>query len=234
VESKVSVIDRAIKEERRSLSEHESKGLLKSFGIPVTREIEVSRREDLGEAIRVVGLPLVMKVSSHLATHKFERGYVRVDIRSMEEARQAFDEVMTAAEAIGGRVLVQEMLRGKRELALGLIRDRQFGPCVMFGIGGIFTEFLNDVAFRVAPLEKRDALEMMYEIRSHGILGEVRGLPAADVERLAEILVRLGEIGLEESRIQEIDLNPVILVGNDPVAADALVVLIDTPDEPYR
>jgi len=122
-------------------------------------------------------------------------------------------------------VLVQEMIKGQRELVVGLTRDPQFGPCVMFGLGGIFTEILKDISFRVAPLEKHDALEMMREIKGHKILDAVRGMPAADIDALADILIAVGRIGLENDDVKEIDINPLILQGSKPVAVDALVVL---------
>jgi acetyl-CoA synthetase (ADP-forming) len=108
---------------------------------------------------------------------------------------------------------------------IGLTRDEQFGPCVAFGLGGIFTEILRDVSFRVAPFNREDALEMMREIRGRRILEAVRGLPEADTEQLAEILVRLGSLGLENDRIREVDCNPVILQGADPVVVDASIIL---------
>ena len=107
----------------------------------------------------------------------------------------------------------------------GLTRDPQFGPCVMFGLGGIFTEVLRDAAFRVAPLEKRDALEMMQEIKAHKILEAVRGMAPVDKDMLAEILIAVGQIGVENEMIKEIDINPVIITDGKPVAVDALVVL---------
>ncbi len=122
-------------------------------------------------------------------------------------------------------ILVQEMIKGKRELVIGLIRDPQFGPCVMFGLGGIFTEILKDVSFRLAPLEKRDALEMMDEIKAHKILDAVRGMGAIDRELLSKMLINVGKIGVENDAIKEIDINPVIISGSRPVAVDALVVL---------
>jgi len=122
-------------------------------------------------------------------------------------------------------VLVQEMVKGQRELVIGLTRDPQFGPCVMFGLGGIFTEILKDISFRVAPLEKRDALEMMREIKGQKILEAVRGMPAADLDMLAELLINVGRIGLENEQIKEIDINPVIISGSKPVAVDALIIL---------
>ena len=117
------------------------------------------------------------------------------------------------------------MIRGQRELVVGLTRDPQFGPCVMFGLGGIFTEILKDSAFRVAPLDKHDALDMMQEIKSRKILDAVRGLEAVDRELLADILIKVGQIGIENENIKEIDINPVIISKGKPVAVDALVIL---------
>ena len=146
-------------------------------------------------------------------------------IRSDKEARVAFEEVMANMDGTEKAVLVQEMVKGQRELVIGLTRDVQFGPCVMFGLGGIFTEILKDISFRIAPLEKRDALEMMREIKGHKILEAVRGMEAADQDILAKMLITVGRIGLENERIKEIDINPVIISGSKPVGVDALVVL---------
>ena len=213
----MEIIEKALKEGRTTLSEYESKQVLASYGIPVTRELIVDNVQDLINAIREIGYPLVLKGCSSGIAHKTEKGLIRVDIRNEEEAKAAFEEI---AANIGAEdaILVQEMVKGQRELAIGLTRDPQFGPCVMFGLGGIFTEILKDISFRVAPLEKRDALEMMREIKGHKILGAVRGMPAADVDMLAEILINVGRIGLENEAVKEIDINPVIISGSRPVA----------------
>ena len=150
---------------------------------------------------------------------------IRVDIRNEQEAMVAFQEIMNEVKDDDGTVLVQEMVKGERELVVGLTRDVQFGPCVMFGFGGILTEILKDISFRVAPVERQDALEMMQEIKARKILEAVRGLPAADLDQLADILIKIGNIGLEQDSVGEIDINPVILAGSRPVAVDALVVL---------
>jgi acyl-CoA synthetase (NDP forming) len=122
---------------------------------------------------------------------------VHIDIRNEEEAVVTFKEIINKVKDHGGTVLVQEMIKGRRELAIGLIRDDQFGPCVMFGLGGIFAEVLKDISFRVAPIEKCDALDMMYEIKARRILGAMRGIPAADLDQIADILIKVGTIGLE-------------------------------------
>jgi acyl-CoA synthetase (NDP forming) len=117
------------------------------------------------------------------------------------------------------------MVKGKQELVVGLINDPHFGPCVMFGLGGIFAEILKDVSFRVAPLDPYDVLDMINEIKGHKILGAVRGMEAVDINILTDILITIGKIGMENENIKEIDINPLIISGNKPVAVDALVVL---------
>jgi acetyl-CoA synthetase (ADP-forming) len=222
----VDVIENALQEKRHALSEHESKELLRAYGIPVTREKEAVNQQQFEENIREIGFPLVVKASGPRLSHKTERGLVHVDIRSEAEALAAYREVMSKIEADDdATVLVQEMVIGKRELVVGLTRDLQFGPCVMFGLGGIFTEILKDISFRVAPIEKRDALDMMQEINARKILKAVRGMPPADLDQLSEILITVGSIGLEQESIKEIDINPIILSGSRPIAVDALVVL---------
>ncbi len=225
------IISKALSEGRATLSEHESKRLIAAYGIPITREIEIEELDDLTAATREIGYPLVMKGCSPDVTHKTEKGLVRVGIRQDEEARAAFISLKKAMGVSKGTILVQEMVQGERELLMGLTRDLQFGPCVMFGLGGIFTEILRDVSFRVAPLEKLDAMEMMGEIKGYNVLGSIRGLPMADKDALAKMLIDLGKIGLENMEIKEIDINPVILRGSKPIAADALVVLRENPHE---
>ena len=220
-----AIVEKALREGRKTLSEYESKEFLRSYGIPATRESLVHTREECTKAAHAIGYPLVLKACSPQLAHKTEKGLVRLDLRSNQELILAFDDLMSRMEGNEKSILVQELIKGTRELVAGMTRDPQFGPCVMFGLGGIFTEILKDIAFRVAPLEKRDALDMTQEIKAHKILGAVRGMPAADMDLLCDILVKVGEIGLENESIQEIDINPLILSGAKPVAVDALIVL---------
>jgi acyl-CoA synthetase (NDP forming) len=221
----MEIIETALREGRTALSEHESKVLLASYQIPVTREMLAGTRDELISATQEIGFPVVIKACSPEISHKTEKGLIRIDIRNDDEALQAYDDITAGMGGSKGAVLVQELVKGERELVIGLIRDPQFGPCVMFGLGGIFTEILKDVSFRLAPLEERDALEMMGEIKAHKILDAVRGMEAADRGILTEMLITVGKIGLENDAIKEIDMNPVIISGSRPVAADALVVL---------
>ena len=191
----MQIINNALKEGRTTLTEYESKQVLASYDLPVTREKLVSSLEDLLKAAEQIGYPLVIKGSSAEIAHKTETGLIRVDVRNDEESTLAFRELSAAMNGAGdGAVLVQQMVKGQRELVVGLTRDAQFGPCVMFGLGGIFTEILKDTVFRVAPLEKQDALEMMHEIRANKILEEIRGMAAVDKDVLAEMLMTVGRI----------------------------------------
>ncbi|MDY6852082.1 MAG: acetate--CoA ligase family protein [Thermodesulfobacteriota bacterium] len=221
----MNIVDEAVKKGKTALSEYESKEVLASYRIPVTKEILVADKKELAKATQDIGYPLVLKGCSSDIAHKTEKNLIQVDIRDDQEAGAAFDDIMANMSGSDGAVLVQEMVKGKRELVVGLTRDPQFGPCVMFGLGGVFTEILKDVSFRVAPLEKRDALEMMEEIQGHKILDAVRGMEAVDKDLMAEILINVGRIGLENDSVKEIDINPLIISAGQPVAVDALFVL---------
>ena len=221
----MEIIQKVLGEGRHVLSEYESKLLLAQYGIPVTREIVVEDETDLISAARDIGYPLVLKGCSSEISHKTETNIIQLDIRTDEEATTAFRQIKANMNGRPGGVLVQEMIRGQRELMAGLTRDPQFGPCVMFGLGGIFTEILKDVSFRLAPLKHVDALDMMQEIKGRKILEAVRGMEPVDADMLAQVLIRLGDIGVENDPIKEIDINPLIIRGGKPVAVDALVVL---------
>jgi succinyl-CoA synthetase beta subunit len=221
----MSIIELAQKRGAQTLSEHDSKQFLSEYGIPVTREI-LARSE--GEAVRAaaeIGYPVVLKGSGEALTHKSELDLVAVDLRDETEVRRSFQRFRAHPQAKVDEVLVQQMVKGERELVVGLTRDRSFGPCVMFGLGGIFTEILRDTCFRLAPLTHAEAMEMLGEIRAKKILDAVRGKPAADREALAQILVAIGQIGVDWPQVREIDINPIKLQGSNPIAVDALVVL---------
>jgi len=221
----MNLIDQAIKDGRTALSEYESKQILASYGIPVTPEELITKPEDLSEAIYKIGYPLVMKGCAAEIAHKTEKGLIRLDIRNEGEAHTAYKDITAAMGGAEKTVMVQQMIKGQRELVIGLTRDPQFGPCVMFGLGGIFTEVLEDTSFRIAPIEKRDALEMILEIKAHKILEAIRGMQPVDKDMLADILIAIGRLGIENEAVKEIDINPLIISAGKPVAVDALVVL---------
>lgn len=223
-ESAIKLVESALNEGRKALSEYEAKQVLASYRIPVAREFLIEDRREVAKVSMEIGYPLVMKGCSAEIAHKTERGLIHVDLRSDVEALKAFDEIVSRMDGQGG-VLIQEMIKGRRELVMGLTRDDQFGPCVMFGLGGIFTEILKDITFRRAPLDRDDAFEMMREIKAHRILDAVRGMEAADKDKLADMLIQVGQIGLDIDHVREIDLNPVIISGENPVVVDALIIL---------
>jgi succinyl-CoA synthetase beta subunit len=223
----MKIIEDALKKGAKTLSENESKKLLTEYGIPVTQEKIVKTEKDAVAAASDIGYPVVLKGSGAELSHKTEMNLIALDLRDEKDVRDAFNNLISNKEAQVEEVLVQQMVKGDRELVVGLIRDPQFGPCVMFGLGGIFTEILKDTSFRVAPLTRWDAMDMMDDIRGKKILDALRGKPAVDREVLADILIAVGNIGMENDQVSEIDINPLKLVDDKPVAVDALVVLED-------
>ena len=215
----------AVGQGSKTLSEFESTRLLAGFGIPTAKGILAQNLEEVKKAAESIGYPVVLKACSPEVSHTTESGLVAVDLRNEADLELAFQKISGSSPAKGGGFLVQEMIKGGRELVIGMIRDPQFGPCVMFGLGGIFTEILGDVTFRPAPLSKADAAEMIREIKGNKILDAVRGMPAVDADALIQCLMAVGRIGMEREEIQAIDVNPLIIQGSKPVAVDALVVL---------
>ena len=219
------IIKAARQRKQNSLSEYESKQLISAYGVPVVKEAIVRDWDDAREAASHIGYPVVLKFCSPEITHKTEHKLIEINLRDEVDLKQAFQRIDERAKRFNGDFLVEEMINGVRELVIGMIRDPQFGPCVMFGLGGIFTEVFRNVSFRVAPIENRDALEMMQEIRGHETLNAIRGMDEVDKKILSESIISLGNIGLEHAAIQEIDVNPMIVQGNQPIAVDALIIL---------
>lgn len=210
---------------RRTLSELESREVLAAYGIPLVPARSVASAAEAVRAAQEFAGPVVLKGIGRQLAHKTESGVVKLDLRAAAEVEAAYADIVQRAGDRLEAVLVQPLVRSEREFVAGLTRDAQFGPCVMFGLGGIFTEVLKDVAFRVAPIEERDALEMLGDIRAHKLLDSVRGKPAADRAALAGILCALSRLGLERPEVAEVDINPILLDGARPVAVDALVVI---------
>lgn len=227
-----SIIDKAISNGQKILSELDSKAVLTAYGIPFAQEKPVESPAVARKAAGEIGYPVVMKVSSEQVAHKTELGLIEAGIKDENELDISFQRLSQRAEELKGLVLVQEMLHGERELVMGMTRKAHFGPCVMFGLGGIFTEVLEDVSFRVAPLEEHDAFAMMDEIKGRKILDEFRGMVPVDRALLGVCLRNLGKIGLEYPAIHEIDINPVIVRDGQPLAVDALIVLGEPDKQP--
>ena len=208
-----------------ALAEHASRLVIAAAGVPVvTGELATSREAAVAAADRL-GYPVVLKGHGADLLHKTELDLVRVNLADAEAVAACYDDFAARRPGLS-EVLVQTMVRGRRELVIGLTRDPQFGPCVMFGLGGVLTEALKDVVFRVAPLTEDDAHEMMDELRTKKLLGPWRGEPPVDRAALARALVGVGQLGLAHPAIAEIDVNPLIVSPDGtPVAVDALVVL---------
>ncbi len=217
-------ISAALKAGRSALNEYEAKRFLAGFGIPVSRELFVAEEVAAIRAAQEIGFPVALKAAGEHIQHKTELGAVSLNLKSEAEIRLEARRLLAIAGCEG--LLIQEMVRGERELVCGLTRDARFGPCVMFGLGGIFTELLDDAVFRVAPLTTNDALDMMEGIRTAKILQAFRGQAPADRAALARIIVALGEIGCRHDDVREIDINPIkIRPDGTPMAVDALVAM---------
>jgi acetyltransferase len=219
-----AVIAAALERRQTGLDEHQAKRVLASYGIPVAREILVTSGKEAAEAASSIGYPVALKACHWSIQHKTGSGLMALDITGEAGLLAAVEGIRSAAGPEAG-ILVQEMIKGKREFMAGMARFPGFGPAVLFGFGGIFTEIMDDSSLRMAPFGTEDALEMMREIRSAPLLDEFRGMPRADRERLASILCTVGHIALLHPEIGEMDLNPIIINGAEPVTADALIVL---------
>jgi acyl-CoA synthetase (NDP forming) len=221
-----------------TLSEHASKALVARYGVPVPREALAGDAAGAVGAAEAIGFPIVLKLCGDAIAHKTERNLVRLGLSDAAAVRSAAAELLALARPDDGRVqvLVAEQVRGRRELIAGLARDPQFGPCVVLGLGGIFTEALGDVVFAAAPLAAGEAGRMIDGLRTQALLGPFRGEPAVDRDALARLLVALGRLGQERADVRSVDLNPLIVRDGLPVAVDALVELdpSSSPTAPVR
>lgn len=227
----VDLIKKAINEGRSTLTEAESKDILKAYGVPVVNEMVVSTVKEALAQAKVLGFPIVLKGLGKKLTHKTEQGLVKLNLTSLKNLRRACREIKESAGADLEGYLLQPMIKGRREFVAGLVRDAQFGPVLMFGLGGIFTEAIGDVVFRIAPLNEKQAQCMIEELLSKKILGHFRGESAANEKQLIDVLMGLSRLALEHTGVKEVDINPLIIGPDGAVTAvDALVVLGDTDD----
>ncbi len=207
-----------------SLDEHVSKQILADCSIETVPEKIVSTLSEAKAAASDFGFPIVMKGIAPGVVHKTEQGLVRIGIHSNEMVEIAFSD-LRAAMPDDGRILVQQQINGGIELIAGFIRDPQFGPCVMLGLGGILAEAMKDTAFAVAPISRNDAFHLMAQIRAQNVLNGFRSSIPVNRDALCDILIHLGELGLACPQIQEIDINPLIVCNGSPIAVDASIQL---------
>jgi succinyl-CoA synthetase beta subunit len=211
-----------------TLSEAASKALLAGYGIPLAAEARVPDAAAAVVAAAEIGYPVVLKLNGDAIAHKTERGLVRLRLASAEAVREAADALLGAARPDDGPVdlLVAQQVRGNRELIAGVVHDPVFGPTVMLGVGGVLAEAIADVVFRVVPVSRLDAAEMIEDLRTQALLGSFRGEPPLDRERLADVVVGLSNLAEARPDIASVDVNPLIVGdGGIPVAVDALVEL---------
>ncbi|MBT6092330.1 MAG: acetate--CoA ligase family protein [Acidimicrobiaceae bacterium] len=212
----------------RTLSEAASRRLVAEAGVIVSDWATASDPDTAAEVAVAMGLPVVAKLCGDAIAHKTERGLVRLSLGSAADVHAAATDLLAAATEADGPVelLISTMLRGNRELIAGMVRDPQFGPCVMLGVGGVLAEAVADVAFRLAPLEDMDARDLMGDLGTQALLGEFRGEPAVDRDALVETLCALGALAADPG-IVSVDLNPLIVVDGVAIAVDALVEVVD-------
>ncbi len=220
------LLEKAEKSPKGSLNEADAKAFLTQYGIPCVRDIIVKEKRELGKAAEELGFPLVLKGMGAELLHKTEQGLVHLNIGDKDALQKAADAVSAAAGEQLEAFLLQPQLKGKREFAAGIFRDEQFGPVVMFGLGGIFTEAFSDVSFRLAPLSQGDAEDMIHEISARKLLGTFRGEDALNPSLLIHTLTALSRIAEEHPDVAEIDINPIIADPSGNIcAADALVIV---------
>ena len=208
-----------------TLSEASSKELLGAFGVPFPAEQVVATADAAVEAATALGYPVAVKLGGDAIAHKTERGLVRLNVGTAEAVRAAAESLLAAATPEDGEVhlLVAPMLRATRELIAGLHHDDQFGMTVMLGVGGILAEAVADVAFRLVPITRTDAEEMIDDLATQALLGPFRGEPAVDRDAVADVLLGLSRAATEHADLAAADLNPLLIVDGRPIAVDALV-----------
>lgn len=223
----------ARKEQRRNLLEHEAFRVFNLYGIPTPSYELAENGEEAVASARRIGYPVVIKIVSPEILHKTEAGGVILAITSDNELRAGFKQIVANARSSNPQcrirgVIVESMISQGVEAIIGALRDEQFGPSVMFGLGGIFTELVKDVSFRVIPISRFDAEELVDDLRFSAVLKGFRGRPPPDREAIVDILLRSCRLIVEIPEIESLDLNPVVAHETDAIAVDGRILLADT------
>jgi acyl-CoA synthetase (NDP forming) len=224
------IIDEVRSEGRTVLTEVESKQLLKQAGIIVIETKLATSKEEAIAISQKLGFPVALKVASADIVHKSDAGGVRLGLETAKEVSEAYEDILGTVrqkhpEAKIQGVAVQKMARPGVEVIIGMSKDDQFGPVLMFGLGGIVVEVLKDVSFRLVPLAKRDATEMVKEIKGYPLLGGYRGQEAVDIAYLEGLLLKVSDFVEQNPEVSELDLNPIFAYSHGAVAVDARVIL---------
>jgi len=215
---------------RNNLTEHEAREVLEYYNIPFAKGKIVKTIEEAKKFVEKVGYPLVLKVVSKQIIHKTEVGGVILNIRNERELYQAYHQIIKNVEKKAPKAkidgfFIQEMIPKEREVIIGGKKDSTFGQTIVFGLGGIFVEVYEDVSFRVVPITRQDAIEMIKEIRAFKILKGVRGKPPVDFGALVDILLKTSKMLELNPEIKELDINPIITFPDRAVAVDARIIV---------
>jgi acyl-CoA synthetase (NDP forming) len=224
------IFEEARKEGRNYLLEPEAKTICIEYGIPVTKFRVAKTAEEAVNIAEEIGYPTVLKIVSPDVIHKFDVGGVLLDLKSPEDIRDAYKKILENVkkhkpEAKIKGILVQEMAPSSTEVIVGSTKDPQFGPALMFGLGGIFVEVLKDVTFRIAPITERDAREMITEVKAYPILKGYRNQPPADIDAIVKILLKTSKLVMDHQEIKELDLNPIMVYEKGAKTVDARIIL---------
>jgi acyl-CoA synthetase (NDP forming) len=224
------IFSQAAKEGRKSLLETEAKTLCMEYGIPVTRFKLAKDEDEATEYAVTIGFPIVLKIVSPDIVHKSDVRGVIVGIKNPRDVRTGYRQIVKNvkkhnpdAKIVG--ILVQEMAPSGTEVIVGSIKDPQFGPAIMFGLGGVFVEVLKDVTFRIAPITDDEATEMISEVKAYPLLRGYRNTPPADLKAITKILVNSSRLVMEHPEIKELDLNPIMVYEKGAKAVDARIIL---------
>jgi len=220
------VIKDKIESNQTVLTEFESKQLLQEIGISVPVQKLTSSKEETIFAAEEIGFPIVMKLMAEDVVHKSDTGAVKLNLKTKEDVDKAYNDLMSIPSQEEKKISVQKMADEPiTELIIGMTTDPQFGPALMFGIGGILVELLEDVSFRIAPITEYDANEMIHEIKGFPILDGYRGKPKADIDAIVEVLMNISDLVIKHEEINEMDLNPVFIYDKGLICVDARIIL---------
>jgi acyl-CoA synthetase (NDP forming) len=221
---------RARGEGRTVLTEFESKRVLKRAGVPV---VETKLAKNQKEAVSIsqkIGFPVVLKIVSPDVIHKTDAGGVKIGLENVSEVKKAYNDILTSVKKQVPRALVhgisvQKMARPGVEVIIGTSQDPQFGPVIMFGLGGLFVEVLRDVSFRIVPVGRRDAIEMIEETKGYPLLKGYRGKEPVDLSVLVDMILKISDLVGKNQAIKELELNPVFAYKQGALAVDARILL---------
>lgn len=224
------IISQAIADKRKSLLETEAKAVCREYSIPTPQFELAKNEEEAAKFADAIGYPVVLKIVSPDIVHKSDVGGVMVNLKDAKEVRDAYGKILinvkkhdAKAKIVG--VLVQEMAPASTEVIVGSTKDPQFGPAIMFGLGGVFVEVLKDVTFRIAPITEDEAHEMIEKVKAYPLLRGYRGSPPVDLDAIVNILLATSKLVMEHQEIKELDLNPIMVYEKGAKTVDARIIL---------